>query len=195
MRLSILITAILVALGTAAPQHSSCNGASLSGLLGTVFPTTVESSPNPIATLYPQNVTGTINGTIAVVPIPYAEARCIIPSEYAILTTQYESILPGFPAGYYPLIVRSILDHDIIYDGLNLIADFQVCPPLQSHGGSTYLSTVCPHLLSFRGFAWRWLLWFRIRETHSHDCNKPPCSRRRCLVWRICLPVHFHPTK
>jgi hypothetical protein len=140
MRLLLLLSApILVVVGNAAPQSLSCNTPNLSGLIGTVFPTTVESSPNPIATLYPGNVTGTINGTVAVVPIPYAEARSIIPSEYDILVEQYESMLPGFPAGFYPLIVRSILDHDIIIDGLNLVPDFQV-RSLINHEQNTLLT-------------------------------------------------------
>lgn len=131
MRLLLLLAAsILVIVSNAAPQTLPCNGPDLSGLIGTIFHTTVESSPNPIATLYPGNVTGTINGTLAVVPIPYAEARSIIPSQYGILVNQYESILPGFPAGFYPLIIRAILDHDIIFEGLNLVPDFQVCSPV-----------------------------------------------------------------
>jgi hypothetical protein len=125
MRLSFLhLLSVIVAIGNAAPRSLPCNA-----LIGAVLPTTVESSPNPIASEYPGNVTGTINGTIAVVPIPYEEARRIIPSYYGILTHQYESILPGFPAGKYPLIIRAILDHDIIFDGLNLVPDFQVCFP------------------------------------------------------------------
>lgn len=128
--LLLLLVSILVIVGHAAPHSPPCNALDLSDLNGTIFPTTVESSPNPIATLYPGNVTGTINGTIAVVPIPYAEARSIIPSQYGILVKQYESILPGFPTGFYPLIVRSVLDHDIIFDGLNLVPDFQVCSSL-----------------------------------------------------------------
>jgi len=76
--------------------------------LATAIPTQVrdvgsESSPNPIAALYPNNVTGTINSTIAVVPIPYHLARSIIPAKYRILKTAYESLLPGFPKDSYPV--------------------------------------------------------------------------------------------
>lgn len=125
MRLSILQTTALLC-ATAIAGQLPCNFPDVSNLVGDVFPTAVESSPNPIGTLYPGNVTGTINGTIAVVPIPYAEARSIIPPKYDILTHQYESILAGFPIGFYPLIVRAILDHDIGLDGVNLVPDFQV---------------------------------------------------------------------
>ena len=126
MHLSLLIAAVLLAVCNAASQNLLCTAPDLPGL-----PSTVESSPNPIATLYPEHVTGTINGTIAVVPIPYLDARNIIPSQYGILTHQYESILPGFPAGHYPLIIRSILDHDIMFDNENLVPDFQVCSSIQ----------------------------------------------------------------
>lgn len=66
-------------------------------------PTHVDSAPNPIGTLYPNSVTGTINGTIAVVPIPYSLARELIPSQYGILKKAYKSALPGFPHDMYPV--------------------------------------------------------------------------------------------
>jgi hypothetical protein len=87
----------------------------LLGSIATAIPTTTnavierteasssESSPNPIASLYPFNVTGTINSTISVVPIPYKLARSIIPSQYGILTKAYEELLPGFPPDSYPV--------------------------------------------------------------------------------------------
>jgi hypothetical protein len=90
----------------------------LLGSIATAIPTTTntviertetsssESSPNPIASLYPYNVTGTINSTLSVVPIPYKLARSIIPSQYGILTKAYEELLHGFPPDSYP--VRSI---------------------------------------------------------------------------------------
>jgi hypothetical protein len=70
--------------------------------LGRLPGSSTESSPNPIASQYPNDVTGTLNGTIAVVPIPYGIARQVIPSKYNILTAAYESLLPGFPANSYP---------------------------------------------------------------------------------------------
>jgi hypothetical protein len=62
-----------------------------------------ESSPNPIASLYPDAITGTLNSTIAVVPIPYTLARSIIPAQYGILKKAYLSLLPGFPEDKYPV--------------------------------------------------------------------------------------------
>jgi hypothetical protein len=64
---------------------------------------TRSDSPNPIASLYPNNVTGTINSTIALVPISYGLARSIIPSQYGILKKAYEALLPGFPRDKYPV--------------------------------------------------------------------------------------------
>ena len=105
MRLSILIAAVLVTVCNAASRLCPCKALHISGLNDTIFPTTLESSPNPIATVCPQNVTGTINGTIAVVPIPLGKAQSIIPAQYGILAAQFESILPGFPSRSYPLII------------------------------------------------------------------------------------------
>jgi hypothetical protein len=49
-----------------------------------------QSQPNPIVNEYPGQVTGTINGTTAIVPIPYDVARSMIPAEYGILRQAYE---------------------------------------------------------------------------------------------------------
>ncbi|KFY13814.1 hypothetical protein V491_06265 [Pseudogymnoascus sp. VKM F-3775] len=117
MRLSNLNVACLLCAITSAVSSPT---ASLSSP-----PTVVDSSPNPIGTLYPTSVTGTINGTIAVVPIPYSLARELIPSQYGILKKAYQSELPGFPRDMYPLMVRSILDYDVGLNGIQLIPDFQ----------------------------------------------------------------------
>ncbi|KAF4636092.1 hypothetical protein G7Y89_g1988 [Cudoniella acicularis] len=83
-----------------------------------------QSSPNPIRNQYPNNVTGTLNGTVAMVPIPFSLARSIIPAKYGILTAAYESLLPGFPKNSYPLIVRGGLDHDVGFGNFT-ISDFE----------------------------------------------------------------------
>jgi hypothetical protein len=49
-----------------------------------------QSQRNPIVKEYPGQVTGTINGTTAIVPIPYDVARSMIPAEYGILRQAYE---------------------------------------------------------------------------------------------------------
>ena len=80
--------------------------------------------PNPIATVYPYNVTGTINATtsILLVSIPYA--RSLLPARFAnsILTHAYTrfSILKD----RYPIVVEATIHHDIRFDGTNAIADF-----------------------------------------------------------------------
>lgn len=85
------------------------------------------SQPNPIAAQYPNDVTGTINGTSAIVPIPYAIARSIIPSQYPILRHAYEELIPGFPKNMYPAEYEGLLDHDVQMGsgGLFKIDDFQ----------------------------------------------------------------------
>jgi hypothetical protein len=69
------------------------------------FNTTIvsESAPNPIGRLYPTNITGTLNGTIIVVPIPFSLARSLIPEKFAILKQAYQSILPALPKDQYPV--------------------------------------------------------------------------------------------
>lgn len=105
-----------------------------------------ESSPNPIASLYPNDVSGTINSTIFLVPIPYELARSIIPPQFGILKEAYLSLLPGFPDTSYPvrrncfpslkrnldtnvysqLVIRGALDHDVGVYALNFaLPDFQ----------------------------------------------------------------------
>jgi hypothetical protein len=69
--------------------------------------------PNPIAHLYPGNATGTLNGTISVLPIPLSLARSLIPSQYTILTSAYQSLLPSFPADMYPAILQAMHDHEV----------------------------------------------------------------------------------
>ncbi|KAH8676804.1 hypothetical protein BGZ60DRAFT_403461 [Tricladium varicosporioides] len=85
---------------------------------------TSQSSPNPIRFVYPNNVTGTLNATVALVPIPFSLARSIIPAKYGILTKAYESLLPGFPKDKYPLLVKGNLDHDVGL-GSFILDDFQ----------------------------------------------------------------------
>ena len=62
-----------------------------------------ESAPNPIAQQYPFSITGTFNGTMSVLNIPYSLARSIIPAEYRILKDAYQSLIPGYPRGSYPV--------------------------------------------------------------------------------------------
>lgn len=65
--------------------------------------TAKDSQPNPIASQYPNDATGTINGTVAIIPIPYAQARSIVPSKYPILKKAYQQLMPNLGAGMYPV--------------------------------------------------------------------------------------------
>lgn len=82
-----------------------------------------ESSPNPIAAQYPKLTTGTINGTVAIIPIPLSYARSIVPAEYPILTAQYQALLPWFPKDMFPMMMQTELDHDVGGSGIK-IPDF-----------------------------------------------------------------------
>ncbi|KAK8035602.1 hypothetical protein PG993_010597 [Apiospora rasikravindrae] len=83
------------------------------------------SSPNPIAQQYPNLVSGTLNGTTLIVPIPLDQARGMIPKEYVILENAYRDLLPLFPAGFYPLMVTTAFDHDLKLPAYNVtVEDF-----------------------------------------------------------------------
>ncbi|KAG9005416.1 hypothetical protein FRB94_010895 [Tulasnella sp. JGI-2019a] len=83
---------------------------------------TSNSQPDPLASTYPNNVTGTINQTIIVAPISYLLARQLIPEKYGILP-HYAAMLPGFPSKMYPLVLEAKLDHDVQMNGTS-IPDF-----------------------------------------------------------------------
>jgi len=72
-------------------------------------------------------VSGTLNGTTLIVPIPLEEARALIPKEYTILENAYRSLLTSFPAGMYPLMVTVAVDHDLKLPAYNVtLGDFSV---------------------------------------------------------------------
>lgn len=81
--------------------------------------------PNPIASLYPMNATGTLNGTVAVIPIPLKLARQLIPSQYGILEHAYRALHPLFPEGMYPAVLQALHDHQVQAFGY-AIPDFSV---------------------------------------------------------------------
>lgn len=81
--------------------------------------------PNPIASIYPNNATGTLNGTVAVIPISLKLARQLIPPQYGILEHAYRALLPNFPKGMYPAIVQALHDHEVQAFGYK-IEDFTV---------------------------------------------------------------------
>lgn len=63
--------------------------------------------------MFPNNATGVLNATLAIIPIPLATARRLIPLKYGILESAYRSILPDFPEGMYPVLVQAAHDHDV----------------------------------------------------------------------------------
>lgn len=86
-----------------------------------------QSCPNPIAQQYPNLVSGTLNGTTLIVPIPLEQARVLIPKEYTILENAYRGLLPAFPADMYPLMVTVAVDHDLQLPAMNItVGDFSV---------------------------------------------------------------------
>ncbi|KAL8671274.1 MAG: hypothetical protein Q9168_004228 [Polycauliona sp. 1 TL-2023] len=80
--------------------------------------------PNPIATIYPHNVTGTLNATTSVILVPLSYAQSLLPARFAnsILTHAYTRF--NIPPSVYPLIVESTIDHDIRYNNSPIAADF-----------------------------------------------------------------------
>jgi hypothetical protein len=110
--------------------------ASLIALISTVLASDTSnvcrtsSLPNPIASQYYANITGTINGTLAVLPIPYAMARRIIPAQYEILTHQYRNMMPDLPRDMYPALLQAVYDHDIRYMDYKM-PDFSVSSQFQ----------------------------------------------------------------
>lgn len=83
--------------------------------------------PNPLAELFPNNATGVLNATLAIVPIPLETARRLIPPQYGILEHAYRALLPGFPEGMYPVLVQAAHDHDVQFRAYGItIEDFTV---------------------------------------------------------------------
>jgi hypothetical protein len=86
---------------------------------------TTQDQPNPIFSQYPGNATGALNTTLAIIPIPMAMARQIIPQQYAILEHAYRALMPDFPVDMYPALVQAGHDHDIRFQNSG-IPDFSV---------------------------------------------------------------------
>ncbi|KAI1660583.1 hypothetical protein F4813DRAFT_298506 [Daldinia decipiens] len=72
-----------------------------------------QDSPNQHAQQYPTLVSGNLNGTTLIVPIPLDIARRAIPNEYGILEEAYRTLLPSFPDGMYPMMAQIVHDHDL----------------------------------------------------------------------------------
>lgn len=84
-----------------------------------------QDHPNILHEKFPNNATGNLNATVAIIPIALDQARQFIPSQYRILEHAYRSLLPDFPAGMYPLVIQAGHDHDIRFMEFS-IPDFSV---------------------------------------------------------------------
>ncbi|KAK0637820.1 hypothetical protein DIS24_g10423 [Lasiodiplodia hormozganensis] len=84
---------------------------------------TPESQPNPIAgTKFKLDpLTGTANGTLAIILIPIDEALKIIGSKYTIQTGAYRELVPAMPKDAYPAFLQAAIEHDVQQaDGVKL---------------------------------------------------------------------------
>lgn len=88
---------------------------------------TTHDHANPLAELFPNNATGVLNATLAIIPISLEAARRLIPPQYGILERAYRSLLPDFPEGMYPVMVQAAHDHDVQFRAYGItIDDFSV---------------------------------------------------------------------
>ncbi|KAF9874889.1 hypothetical protein CkaCkLH20_07583 [Colletotrichum karsti] len=77
--------------------------------------------PNPLWSQHPNNATGVLNVTMAIIPIPMTTARQMVP--FGILENNLRAVMPDFPAGMYPVVVQAGHDHDIRFQDFG-IPDF-----------------------------------------------------------------------
>ena len=110
--LLVVLFSVLLKQGESAPTRGVC---------------ATYDQPNPLAELFPNNATGVLNATLAIIPIPLETARRLIPPQYGILERAYRSLLPGFPEGMYPVLVQAAHDHDVQLRAYGItIDDFSV---------------------------------------------------------------------
>lgn len=82
---------------------------------------------NTLADQFPNNATGVLNATLAIIPISLEAARRLIPPQYGILERAYRALLPDFPEGMYPVLVQAAHDHDVQFRAYDItIDDFSV---------------------------------------------------------------------
>ncbi|KAK4157177.1 hypothetical protein C8A00DRAFT_40404 [Chaetomidium leptoderma] len=79
--------------------------------------------PNPLAEQFPNNATGVLNATLAIIPIPLEMARRLIPPQYGILERAYRALLPNFPEGMYPVMLQAAHDHDVQFRAYGITID------------------------------------------------------------------------
>ncbi|KAG7289123.1 hypothetical protein NEMBOFW57_005486 [Staphylotrichum longicolle] len=96
---------------------------SLPPLIFTKRVCTTHDHANPLAELFPNNATGVLNATLAIIPISLEAARRLIPPQYGILERAYRSLLPDFPEGMYPVMVQAAHDHDVQFRAYGITID------------------------------------------------------------------------
>ena len=112
---SSIVCAVALAMGGFSAAHGS----------GAKTACISHSQPNPIWREYPTNITGTVNATMAILPIPLSLARSIIPKKYGILEDAYREFLPNLPKDMYPALLQTIRDVDVRF-GEYSMPDFSV---------------------------------------------------------------------
>jgi len=95
IRLTSVLALAVNVLAAATPANPSQPGVCVS-----------QSQPNPIAAQFPHLTTGTVNGTLAILPVSYALARSLVPAQYPLLDS-YKRWLPNFPQGMFPVRIDS----------------------------------------------------------------------------------------
>lgn len=80
--------------------------------------------PNPIATTYPFNITGTINATTSILLVSLPYARSLLPARLAnsILTHAYNRF--NIHPATYPIVLEATIDHNIKFNNTNVVSDF-----------------------------------------------------------------------
>lgn len=68
--------------------------------------TTTSSAASATTSIVPNIVNGYANESAAIVPIDESLARSVIPANYSIMTKAYESLIPNWPKGKYPVGFR-----------------------------------------------------------------------------------------
>ncbi|KAK4105152.1 hypothetical protein N658DRAFT_419242 [Parathielavia hyrcaniae] len=78
---------------------------------------------NTLADMFPNNATGVLNATLAIIPIPLETARRLIPPQYGILEDAYRFLVPNFLDGMYPVLVQAAHDHDVQFRAYGITLD------------------------------------------------------------------------
>jgi hypothetical protein len=135
---------------------------------------------NPLAESFPNNATGVLNATLAIIPISLETVRRIIPPQYGILEGAYRALVPNFPKGMYPVLVQAAHDHDVQFRAYGItIDDFSVSGPAQ------HAAVVCPNMFSsvWDSSSRSWTSWVTAIP-RSVGLRHSSSVRPTALLWR-----------